>query len=91
MIRNRRSQHGASMSSSMNCTSVSSDCHFHSSLSSCSQDTNSMQYRLMLQLAAIHRCVSVVGDPDQSSERLLRRSVHYAHRIKFTDGEQGEV
>ncbi|KZT33110.1 P-loop containing nucleoside triphosphate hydrolase protein [Sistotremastrum suecicum HHB10207 ss-3] len=30
------------------------------------QDTNSMQYRLMLQLAAIHRCVSVVGDPDQS-------------------------
>jgi superfamily I DNA/RNA helicase len=32
----------------------------------CSQDTNITQYELMKALA-IDRCVSVVGDPDQSS------------------------
>jgi hypothetical protein len=32
-----------------------------------SQDTNTMQYELMRYIAAAHRCVTVVGDPDQSS------------------------
>ncbi|KIM80482.1 hypothetical protein PILCRDRAFT_9658 [Piloderma croceum F 1598] len=30
------------------------------------QDTNTMQYELMRYIAAAHRCVTVVGDPDQS-------------------------
>lgn len=33
-----------------------------------SQDTNTTQYQLMKYLAAAHGCVTVVGDPDQSSE-----------------------
>jgi DNA helicase II / ATP-dependent DNA helicase PcrA len=32
-----------------------------------SQDTNTMQYKLMVQMSAAHKCVTVVGDPDQSS------------------------
>ena len=32
-----------------------------------SQDTNTMQYELMRYIAAAHRCVTIVGDPDQSS------------------------
>ena len=32
-----------------------------------SQDTNTTQYQLMKYLAAAHGCVTVVGDPDQSS------------------------
>lgn len=31
-----------------------------------SQDTNTMQYELMKAIA-IRRCVTIVGDPDQSS------------------------
>ena len=34
---------------------------------SISQDTNSMQYELMIRLASAHGCVTIVGDPDQSS------------------------
>ncbi|KAF8518460.1 P-loop containing nucleoside triphosphate hydrolase protein [Gautieria morchelliformis] len=30
------------------------------------QDTNSMQYELMVRLASAHGCVTIVGDPDQS-------------------------
>jgi hypothetical protein len=33
----------------------------------CSQDTNVLQFELMHQMAP-HGCVSIVGDPDQSSE-----------------------
>ena len=36
-------------------------------LRSFSQDTNSMQYELMTRLASAHGCVTIVGDPDQSS------------------------
>jgi len=32
-----------------------------------SQDTNYTQYELMTALA-LHKCVTIVGDPDQSSE-----------------------
>lgn len=32
-----------------------------------SQDTNAVQYELMRCIAAASRCVTVVGDPDQSS------------------------
>ncbi|EIN10179.1 UvrD-helicase-domain-containing protein, partial [Punctularia strigosozonata HHB-11173 SS5] len=30
------------------------------------QDTNTTQYELMMRIAAAHRCVTIVGDPDQS-------------------------
>jgi hypothetical protein len=33
-----------------------------------SQDTNPIQYRLMVLLAKSHRRLTIVGDPDQSSE-----------------------
>ena len=43
---------------------------FRRSLTGCSpsvsQDTNTMQYELMKAIA-IRRCVTIVGDPDQSS------------------------
>jgi hypothetical protein len=32
-----------------------------------SQDTNTMQYELMRYIGAAHGCITVVGDPDQSS------------------------
>lgn len=42
------------------------------SIVSSSQDTNTMQYQLMRVLAdACGGCVSVVGDPDQSSTYIL--------------------
>ena len=34
----------------------------------CSQDTNTTQYELMRYIAQTCRCVTIVGDPDQSSE-----------------------
>ncbi|KAI0041914.1 UvrD-helicase-domain-containing protein [Auriscalpium vulgare] len=37
------------------------------SLGDKSQDTNGMQYDLMKFIARAHKCVTVVGDPDQSS------------------------
>ncbi len=33
-----------------------------------SQDTNIMQYDLMRYIASPNRCLTIVGDPDQSSE-----------------------
>lgn len=41
-----------------------------------SQDTNSVQFELMELLASAKKCISIVGDPDQSSERLLLYSSH---------------
>lgn len=35
-----------------------------------SQDTNTMQYELMKAIA-IRRCVTIVGDPDQSSNSFV--------------------
>lgn len=32
-----------------------------------SQDTNGMQYQLMKFISARRKCVTIVGDPDQSS------------------------
>ena len=37
-------------------------------LSPYSQDTNTIQYELMKRIAAASGCVTLVGDPDQSSE-----------------------
>ncbi|KAF8322726.1 UvrD-helicase-domain-containing protein [Clavulina sp. PMI_390] len=34
------------------------------------QDTNTMQFELMCLLASAKRCVSIVGDPDQSSQQF---------------------
>ena len=36
---------------------------------SCSQDTNTTQYELMRYIAQTCQCVTIVGDPDQSSEQ----------------------
>ena len=33
-----------------------------------SQDTNTVQYKLMCLLANYNKCLTIVGDPDQSSE-----------------------
>lgn len=35
-----------------------------------SQDTNAIQYQLMSYIAAAKRCLTIVGDPDQSSRYL---------------------
>lgn len=50
-----------------------------------SQDTNTIQYQLMLHIAASSRCVTIVGDPDQSSthppimmSHLLRAYVNFS-------------
>lgn len=40
-----------------------------------SQDTNITQYELMRHIAAAHGCVTVVGDPDQSSSFQLTFSL----------------
>ena len=37
----------------------------------CSQDTNTVQYELMKHIASANKCVTIVGDPDQSSELLV--------------------
>jgi hypothetical protein len=50
---------------------MNSKCSFHGSsqrrLTLDSQDTNGMQYQLMKHMAAHHKNVTIVGDPDQSS------------------------
>ncbi|ELU41157.1 ATP-dependent DNA helicase [Rhizoctonia solani AG-1 IA] len=44
------------------------------------QDTNTMQYELMRVLAdACGRCVSVVGDPDQSNKQRVQKSLFTSH------------
>lgn len=37
-----------------------------------SQDTNSIQFELMELMASASKCISIVGDPDQSSTVFLR-------------------
>ena len=46
----------------------------------CSQDTNTMQYELMFYIAESHRCVTIVGDPDQSSAFIFIGPSKYANR-----------
>lgn len=50
-----------------------------SALMSYSQDTNTIQYELMRRIAAASGCVTIVGDPDQSSEFpiIVHRPVPY--------------
>jgi superfamily I DNA/RNA helicase len=51
----------------MSCGSFFSVQFFAELIIEFSQDTNTMQYELMRYIAAAHRCITVVGDPDQSS------------------------
>ena len=57
---------GANMFLLTNCERVSSPITRLTDLVSVSQDTNCAQYDLMSALA-VDKCVTIVGDPDQSS------------------------
>jgi len=52
-----------------------------------SQDTNTMQYQLM-QGIGTRKCVSIVGDPDQSSESGLSGNEQRFNVPQFMDGDQ---
>ncbi|KAH7106382.1 P-loop containing nucleoside triphosphate hydrolase protein [Auriculariales sp. MPI-PUGE-AT-0066] len=45
------------------------------------QDTNVCQYKLMVQLASQHQCVTIVGDPDQSIYGWRAAEVENLHRM----------
>jgi hypothetical protein len=45
-----------------------------------SQDTNIMQYELMRHIASANHCVTIVGDPDQSSASDCLPSVSQVHK-----------
>jgi hypothetical protein len=49
----------------------------------CSQDTNTMQYELMKAIG-VRRCVTIVGDPDQSSQLYLNSSPHQLKTFYFS-------
>ena len=53
-----------------------------------SQDTNTTQYELMRYIAHASRCVTIVGDPDQSSKQGSFSIVFFPERtiLQSTDG-----
>ena len=53
-----------------------------------SQDTNTTQYELMRYIAQASRCVTIVGDPDQSSKQVFFSIVFFPEptTLQSTDG-----
>ncbi|KAI0070422.1 UvrD-helicase-domain-containing protein [Panus rudis PR-1116 ss-1] len=46
------------------------------------QDTNTLQYELMVHIAAASRCITIVGDPDQSIYGWRSAEVKNLHNMK---------
>ena len=51
-----------------------------------SQDTNTIQYQLMTYIGGATRCISIVGDPDQSSKSSTYDYMRVLTAYKFMGG-----